>query len=97
MYIIFIMIQKIECKITGRVQMVMFRDFTKRKAKSLGIVGVVKNQQDGSVFISAEGEEGALKKFIKFLSKGSILARVDNVEVKWISSEGEFSNFKIIY
>jgi len=89
--------KRIECKILGRVQMVMFRDFTRRKARSLGIFGSVKNMKDGSVLVIAEGEEEDLKRFIDFLNKGSVLSRVDNVEVSWSESKNKFSNFKIVY
>lgn len=77
--------------------MVMFRDFVKRKASSLNITGTVRNQQDRSVFVIAEGEEDALEILIKFLNKGSILARVDDVKVEWFKSENKFTKFKIIY
>ncbi len=89
--------QKIECKITGRVQMVMFRDFTQRKAKKLGIFGYVKNEDDGSVYVLAEGEKDNLEKFISLLKEGPILAKVDKVDVKWMPCQNEFSDFKIKY
>ncbi len=91
------MVKRIECKVTGRVQMVMFRDFVKRKAMSLNITGTVKNRDDGSVFVVAEAEEDALKELIKFLNKGSILAKVSDVKIEWFESKNEFSKFKIIY
>jgi acylphosphatase len=89
--------KRVECKITGRVQMVMFRDFTTRKAKSLDLIGFVKNLEDGSVFAVAEGDEINLKKWIRFLNKGSILSRVDGVEVFWTEPKNKFLNFKITY
>ncbi len=91
------MVKRIECKVIGRVQMVMFRDFVKRKAMSLNITGTVKNRDDGSVFVVAEAEEDALKELIKFLNKGSILAKVSDVKIEWFESKNEFSKFKIIY
>ncbi|MEK7452975.1 MAG: acylphosphatase [Patescibacteria group bacterium] len=91
------MLKRVECRVTGRVQMVMFRDFTVRKAKSLGLVGSVKNENDGSVFIVAEGDESRVKNFITLLHKGSIFSRVDNVKVIWFDFIGELSNFKILY
>ncbi len=91
------MVKRIECKVTGRVQMVMFRDFVKRKAMSLNITGTVKNRDDGSVFVVAEAEEDALKELIKFLNKGSILAKVSDVKIEWFESKNKFSKFKIIY
>ena len=39
-------IKQIECVIIGRVQLVMFRDFARRKARKLGIAGTVENLPD---------------------------------------------------
>ena len=60
-----LMQKEIEVIIRGRVQMVMFRDFTKRKAGSLGLTGTVKNLKDGSVCVVAQGDEDKLNKFIE--------------------------------
>ena len=89
--------KRLECKIKGRVQLVMFRDFVKRNAVKLGIVGTVQNTRDGSVWVIAEGEEERLNKLLGLLQKGSILARVDIVKEKWVKPSGEFSSFKIVY
>jgi acylphosphatase len=91
------MIKRVEYQIFGRVQMVMFRDFTQRKAKALGLVGVVKNLPDGSVWAVAEGEEEKLKALLAKLKKGPILAKVERVEEGWLEAAGEFKDFKIVY
>lgn len=89
--------KRIECRITGRVQMVMFRDFAKRNARHVDLTGFVKNNSDGSVAIVAEGEEGDLRVFLKKLEKGPLLARVDQVEATWKETAGDFFNFQIVY
>lgn len=81
----------------GRVQLVMFRDFTRRNARRLGITGTVQNMNDGSVRVIAEGEENALRKFLTCLHKGPIFARVDKVEEAWNEATGGFKTFEIIY
>ena len=90
------MIKRLKCQITGRVQMVMFRDFTTRKAHRLGLVGTVQNVKDGSVEMIAEGEEEKLKQLLVLLNKGPLLSRVDNVKSFWEEATGEFSEFNII-
>jgi acylphosphatase len=55
----------------------------KEKADQLGIKGWVRNEEDGTVKIVAEGRGGVLEKFIEWCKKGSPLARVDKVDVKW--------------
>jgi len=89
--------KRVECKIYGRVQMVMFRDFAQRKAKKLGLAGFIKNMEDGSVFVVAEGDEEKLRKFLELLWKGSVFAKVERVEEKWGESVNEFSKFEIRY
>ncbi len=87
----------IECVVTGRVQLVMFRDFVKRNARSLGLVGTVQNLSDGSVEVVAEGDEKNLLKLIGVLYHGSLLSRVDDVKVLWREPTNVFSNFNILY
>lgn len=90
-------IKQIECIITGRVQLVMFRDFAQRKARKLGIVGTVENLPDDSVKVVAQGSEENLAKFISYLKKGPILAKVEDVSVNWSEVKESFEDFKIIY
>jgi acylphosphatase len=89
--------EEIECTITGRVQLVMFRDFSQRMAKRLGVLGNVKNLEDGTVRVVAQGEKGNLEKYIKLLKKGSILAKVENIETVWRKPSGQMNGFRIIY
>lgn len=89
--------KRMECIVHGRVQLVMFRDFAKRSAGKFGIVGIVRNADDGTVRVVAEGEEANLALFLKRLEKGSFLSRVDFVETILKDPTGEFSNFRITY
>lgn len=75
----------------------MFRDFTKRNAEKFGIVGTVRNADDGTVQVIAEGEEASAAIFLEELKKGSFLSRVDHIETIYKDPIGEFSDFKIIY
>ena len=87
----------VECIVTGRVQMVMYRDFVMRSARKLGLVGVVQNRTDGSVLVIAEGEEPALLQLLLLLNKGSVLSSVEDVSVAWDDAKGEYSVFSISY
>jgi len=89
--------QEIRCTITGKVQMVMFRDFILRHARSLGIRGTVENLDDGSVEVIAQGKEEKLKKLVELLHKGPFLARVIRVDVEWRKPTGSFESFSIVY
>jgi len=90
-------IKQIECFITGRVQLVMFRDFAQRKARKLEIVGMVENLSDGSVKVVAQGNDKKLLEFVSYLKKGPLLVKVRDVSVVWIETKEYFKDFIIIY
>lgn len=89
--------ERIEASVSGRVQMVMYRDFVQRNASRLRLVGNVRNIDDGTVHVLAEGSRGALEKLIKRLHRGPILAHVKEVRVRWLPATGEFQKFVISY
>jgi len=91
------MTQRITLKIYGLVQMVMFRDFIQRKARKLGLVGRVKNEDDGTVRVVAEGEKDNLEKLISLCYNGPVLSKVDKIDIDWQEPNGEFDEFEIKY
>lgn len=88
---------RLECVVSGRVQMVMFRDFTAHLGRRLGIVGFVQNKSDGTVRVVAEGSKQTLEIFLEKLSEGPKLARVDLIEKTWSDPTEEFTTFSIKY
>lgn len=89
--------ERLEAVVYGRVQLVMYRDFTARKARHLGLVGEVKNLSDGSVRVIAEGARAKLEALAEKLRRGSILSRVDRVELAWKVPLGDYQDFSIRY
>ena len=83
--------------VSGRVQMVMFRDFTCRKARKLGAVGFVHNLKNGTVEVLAQGSKENLSRLIEYLHKGSLLANVKEVNVEWREPGKIFDSFDIVY
>ena len=79
----------LDIKIGGRVQGVGFRYFCKHKAFDLGVTGYVKNIEDATVYVEAEGEERDLDKFVEWCYQGPDLASVEDVQV----SEGKIQNY----
>jgi acylphosphatase len=65
--------------ITGRVQGVGFRAWTRREARRRGLRGWVRNRSDGSVEILAIGEAAALDSLAEACRRGPTMARVDGV------------------
>jgi acylphosphatase len=81
--------------VTGIVQGVYYRADTQRQAAALGLTGWVRNEMDGSVGISAEGEKEAIDTLIEWCHEGPPGARVERVEVKWYEPTGQFQQFSI--
>ena len=73
---------KVHLFISGRVQGVGFRFFTKIKAKGLGLSGWVRNLPDGRVETVIVGNKRRVEEIIKWFDHASPLARVDGVEIK---------------
>jgi len=89
--------KRVEVYFNGKVQGVFFRANVQRKAKKLGVTGVIKNLTDGRVWAIMEGEEEVLKEIIKWSCANIPMARVESVEEKWGHYLEEYSDFRIIY
>ena len=87
---------RLDLVIEGRVQGVGYRYSAKMKAKSLGIRGRVQNLRDGSVFVTAQGEKGAIDNFVRWCYKGPSGAMVRNIE-KVQREKEEFSEFRVLH
>lgn len=74
--------------VRGRVQGVLFRDATRRRARSEGVAGWVANRDDGAVEAVFEGEPESVDRLVRFVSTGPERARVDEVEVTEEEPEG---------
>jgi acylphosphatase len=83
--------------ISGFVQGVGFRWYTKDIAKQLGIKGYVKNLSDGRVEIIAQGNEDSLKNFIFELKKGQLGENISNIETIEEFFFSKFTDFTIAF
>jgi DNA ligase D-like protein (predicted 3'-phosphoesterase) len=59
-----------------------------RRAGELGALGWIRNADDGSVQVHAEGEDGAVEELIAFLRQGPPGAAVEETEVEEVKVEG---------
>jgi DNA ligase D-like protein (predicted 3'-phosphoesterase) len=78
----------VRATVRGSVQGIGFRDATTRRARKLGLTGWVRNGDDGTVLVHAEGQQQALDQLLAFLHTGPRLARVDSVEATQTRAEG---------
>lgn len=82
--------------VTGRVQGVGFREFARHHASRRGIVGYVRNSDDGrNVEVVAEGDEHALSDFVSELRAGPRFARVEAVDASYSEATHGFSKFSV--
>lgn len=73
-----------------------FRNFVQTNALSLGLVGYVRNLDDGvTVEVEAHGPKRALKNLEDLLWKGPPGAWVDQIDVEWKESQDHHLNFEV--
>jgi len=68
--------------VTGKVQGVWFRVKTKEKADGLKLSGLVKNQDDGTVYIEVSGKNNHVYELISWAQDGPELSKVERVCIK---------------
>ena len=75
-------------RVTGRVQGVFFRAWTREQAEKLSLTGWIRNAPDGSVEAHVEGEESKVRWLIDLIGDGPPNARVDHVRAEITEIEG---------
>ena len=66
-------------RVTGRVQGVCYRAWTRDEAEALGLTGWVRNEPDGSVTALLAGPEADVTRMLEALWRGPPAARVSGV------------------
>jgi len=89
--------ERLQIKVYGLVQGVSYRYFVKKEAEYHGLVGTVKNLDDGTVKVVAEGVKNNLDLFLATISQGSDYSEIGNVETIWSKATGGFRDFRLIY
>jgi DNA ligase D-like protein (predicted 3'-phosphoesterase) len=78
----------VRAQIEGRVQGVGFREMTRSRARAMGVMGWVRNADDGTVAVHAEGDPEAVERLLSFLHEGPRGAQVARVTVEDVKVEG---------
>ena len=89
--------QRLSARVTGRVQGVYFRAFTRNQAQRLGLGGWVRNEYDGSVRLVAEGPRELLEQLLLAVRRGPSGARVDHASEEWSEATGDYDGFAIVF
>lgn len=85
----------IRAYVSGRVQQVGFRQTCRSKARSLDLVGWVRNLADGRVEVVAQGESEHVDELIDWAWSGPAAARVSGVESDSVAVDETLSDFFI--
>jgi acylphosphatase len=85
----------LRARVHGRVQGVGFRLSAVREARRLGLRGWVRNADDGSVEVHAEGPPAALDDFLAWLREGPPGAVVRGVEVEAARADASLQGFDV--
>jgi acylphosphatase len=88
------MLQTIHIVVSGKVQGVFFRHYTREKALQLDITGNVRNTDDGRVEIIATGTPEQLSALTAFCKQGPPRAAVTAVQSEKIPLQ-HFTSFEI--
>lgn len=81
--------------VTGDVQGVFYRHYTKKEATKLGLVGWTRNEHDGSVTIFAQGEEDKVNFLVEWAKTGSPMATVEKVETEETEVDANLKGFTV--
>ncbi|MFI7482518.1 acylphosphatase [Kocuria sp. M1R5S2] len=84
---------RLNAVVHGSVQGVGFRYWTARQAQRLGLHGFAVNNEDGTVWVVAEGPRRAVRDLLRSLHGGSAPGAVMKVDSHYGPATGEFSGF----
>lgn len=80
--------QRITLLVSGKVQGVGFRFYTRKRALELNLAGYAENLSDGRVEVVAEGDPEDLEHLVLHLKNGPRGSRVVAVDVQWSEATG---------
>lgn len=88
----------VKMNVNGRVQGVGFRYLTKMAADEQQITGSVKNEDDGSVTILAQGTAPQIEHFIETVKASpSPMGKVRQFSVSDVTTATLFDSFDVLY
>jgi acylphosphatase len=88
-------LKRVRALVSGRVQGVCFRAYTRDRALGLGLVGFVRNLIDGRVEIEAQGPLEDVDALIEWASIGPSYARVSDVSTEEIELREDEAGFRV--
>lgn len=87
--------RRVRAIITGRVQGVSYRASTATEARRIGVVGWVRNRDDGAVELEVEGDDDKVAALVAWCEHGPATAHVSKVAVEDVSPKRTETQFSI--
>ena len=87
--------RRVRAVVSGRVQGVSYRASTVDEARRLGVVGWVRNRNDGTVELEAEGTPENVAALLAWCKAGPPAARVDRVATEELAPTGAERSFDV--
>ena len=88
--------RRVRVLVSGDVQGVGFRWYTRERAAAMGVTGSVRNLPDGRVEAVFEGDAAAVERMVEWCRTGPRSARVESIDVSEEPLEGDGS-FRIAH
>jgi acylphosphatase len=89
--------KRVHVWISGRVQGVFFRAYTRDAALEAGVTGWVRNLSDGRVEAVFQGDPERVERMLAWCHQGSPGSRVDQVQMREEPVQEEFTGCEIRY
>lgn len=89
------MTKAVHALVSGHVQQVGYRQGCRQTARSLGLVGWVRNLADGRVELFAQGSEDGVDRLLDWVWAGPAGARVSGVETDVVAPDVTLTDFFI--
>ena len=86
----------VHVRVSGRVQGVFYRSYTKAQAQELGVKGWVRNVPGGGVEAILEGERQKVGELVSLMKAGPEGSMISGLELSELKCKG-YEDFKIIY
>lgn len=88
-------LKAVRAVVSGSVQRVGYRQGCRSYARSLNLVGWVRNLRDGRVELMAQGSADAVDRLVEWAWAGTSMARVSGVESDNVAVDSTLTDFFI--
>ncbi|MDP1695996.1 MAG: polyprenyl diphosphate synthase [archaeon] len=90
-------ISEVLIEVYGRVQGINFRNNMKIFADELGVKGYVRNREDGSVVVVAQGDKKKLQSLVSWIESNPGFSKIDGLSFRWKEHSINYNEFSIVH